>query len=99
MFFQLLTSIILIVGFCYAVWRLIIKPILESKGVEIDDEPEVKTDHTKRLDKTRQEHTETTASVEAVREEKQLKADIEDMEQEIKDTDRAIEDGDFEKKE
>jgi hypothetical protein len=96
MFFQGLIYIIILVVIAWVGWKIIIKPILESKGIEVDEPEVVKTEHTKRLEKTKQQHKETTASVEAVREERNLKADIVAAEEEIKTTDKEIEEGIFE---
>lgn len=90
MFFQALTTIFIVILFCWLIWRLIVKPILEGHGVKVDDDPVVKTDHTKRLDKTRQAHAKAKASVNAVKEERDLIEDIAAMNREIKYEDEKI---------
>jgi septal ring factor EnvC (AmiA/AmiB activator) len=92
MFFQGIISILIILGFLFVVWKLIVKPVLEDHGIKVDDEPEVKTEYTKRLDKTKKEHTEKFASVDAIRKEKELKKDIKYMDNEIDETEKQIED-------
>lgn len=90
MFFQFMIYILIFVAFILAVWKWIIRPILEGLGIQVDEEPEVKTEHTKRLKKTKEEHKEKSASVHAVREEKNLKEELSKMDEEIKETERKI---------
>lgn len=86
---------LIFIGFIYLMYRWIAKPFLKSIGVKVDDDPEIKTDITERLKGTKKEHAKTMASVEAIRKEKALKADIANAESEIKETERIIEDEDF----
>jgi hypothetical protein len=90
MWFQYLIEFLILIGFIG--WKLIVKPIAEDSGIEIDEEKEIKTDHTERLLRTESKYKEKRASVEAVRKEKELKTDIHNMDKEIKETDREIED-------
>lgn len=98
MFFQGLVVFLIVLGTGWILWKKVITPLMEQHGIEVDDddEKEVKTDHTKRLEKTRKEFKQTKASAEAVKEEVDLRASMSKMEKEIKDADRTIEDGSFE---
>lgn len=92
MFFQVIIYILTLVGFAFLAWRLIVKPILESAGVEVDEEEVITTTHTNRLKKTKREYEEALLSVNAVNEEKHLKRELKDINEKIKNAEMHIED-------
>jgi len=90
MFFLRIIEILILIGFCWLLWKFIIKPILEGHGIEVDEPEEIKTDYTKRLKKTKRTHAETKASVNAIRKEAKLTDAINDMTDEINRTEDEI---------
>ena len=92
MFFHGIGVIIIILTGAWCLWKFIITPFLEHNGIEVDEEEEVKTDHTKRLAKTKDEYVKKTASVNAIREEADLTDAIRGMEDEINRTEDEIKD-------
>jgi septal ring factor EnvC (AmiA/AmiB activator) len=91
MFFQSLIYILLIVGFFYALWRLVLKDLLRAQGIEVDD-PEVdpltamelKRDGLQaKLDKL---HKDADAAETMV----DMTAEIKELEQQIADAETAI---------
>jgi hypothetical protein len=83
MFFAYITSVFIVLGFLYLIWLKVVKPLLESHGVEVDEEKPIETDHTKNLEKTKDEHAKKSVSVKAVKEELELKKDIDYFDDEI----------------
>lgn len=92
MWFQYLIQFLVVIAAAWLAWKYIIKQFVEAAGIDVDEEKEIKTDHTERLQKVKEEFKAKKASVEAVRKEKELKTDIHTMDEEIKETDRKIED-------
>lgn len=92
MFFAYLTEFLIVLVFVWIMWKKIIKPVLESKGIEVEDEPEVITDHTKRLKKMKEEFKNKSASAQAATEGVELAKQIKDLEDVIKESDRNIKD-------
>lgn len=42
MFFQGIIGIVLLIGFAFAIWKIIVKPLLEGAGVQVEAEKEEK---------------------------------------------------------
>jgi hypothetical protein len=95
MFFQALIYVFLIIVAVYLGWKFVVKPILEGKGIEVEEPPEIQTKHTKTLDELKKEYAEKSASSKAAKEGLTLARKIAKMEEEIKKVDREMEDKDF----
>lgn len=87
MFFANITIIILLLVFLWVFWLKVIKPILIAKGIEVDDEQPITTDHTKQLEKLKDEFEKLSASAKAAKNGLALAKQIKKLEQEIIDAD------------
>lgn len=87
MFAANIIGILILVGFAWLIWKKIITPILIAKGVEVDDEQPVETDHTKQLEKLKDEFEKLSASAKAAKEGLALAKQIKKLEQQIIDAD------------
>jgi hypothetical protein len=90
MFAQFLIYIGLIIVALWIAWKFIIAPILEAKGIDIDegDVPtleEIRTKHTEHLERLMAELEQKKASKEAAKESAWIMREIKDLEREIKD--------------
>ena len=83
MFFAYITSVAIVLGFLWLIWKKVIQPLLEAHGVEVDEEQPIETEHTKNLEKTKDEHAKKAISLKAVKEEQELKKDIDYFDDEI----------------
>lgn len=79
MFFQGMIGILIFVGFAFGVWKIILKPLLEGHGVQVDEEAVEKlTAYQLRRDALSLKLDNLTKDAEAAE-------DIGSMEEEIKD--------------
>lgn len=80
---------LIFLGFCYLMWRLVIKPMIEeTTGKKID---ETRTMYTKKLEKIKKEHEEASASADAMNEAYELTKEAIAREKEIKRLEKKIE--------
>jgi len=87
MFFAYIITILIILGFLYLIWLKVIKPLLEGHGIEVDEEKPIETDHTKQLEKLKNEFEELSASAKAAKDGLALAKKIKQLEQQIIDAD------------
>lgn len=93
MFFQALIYVTIIFIFCYAMWRLVIKDLLRSKGVKVDEdkidpltETQAKRDELReRLEKLKKDATAADDMVGITKEIGALEHEIKLAEQKIKE--------------
>lgn len=83
--FAYMTTVLIFLGFLYLVWLKIIKPLLESKGIEVDEEEPITTSHTKELERLKRQFGEKSASAQAAKEGLELAKDIKYLEDKIKE--------------
>jgi hypothetical protein len=88
MFFQALTYFALILVAAWSIWKWVVKPILEAKGIEVEDDPEIITTQTKVLETLKKRYEEKSASAKAAREGLELAKEISILENEIKEADK-----------
>jgi hypothetical protein len=55
MFFAYMTSLVVLIIFIFALWKIIVKPVLESRGVTVDDEIVSPTEYEVRRNRLRAE--------------------------------------------
>lgn len=85
MFAQGLIYIFILLGFAWLAWELIIKPILKSKGIEIEED---ETDYTKKLERLKHEFSLMEKSTQAAKEGLEILKDIKYMEDKIKEIEK-----------
>jgi hypothetical protein len=88
MFAQFLIYVFLFLGFAWAVWKLIIIPVLKDRGIPYEEQ---RTEYTKKLEKLQDEYREMEASTQAAEEGVRLMADIKAMEAMILECDEKME--------
>lgn len=86
MFFQAIMYVLLFIGFCFVMWKFIIEPILKDKGIVIEEEKEIKTAHTKELDRLREELKKAKVNEKAADEIEWLQKQIKQCEDKIADS-------------
>jgi len=85
MFFAYITSFLIILGFLYLAWRKIGVPLLEARGVQVDEDSPIVTDHTKQLEKLKTEFENLSASAKAAKDGLALAKQIKKLEAQIAD--------------
>ena len=90
MFFQLLIYLGIAVIGVIVVYKHVVKPFLLDAGVDVDVK-NVKTKHTKQLDKVMKEHEKVETSAEAVEESLEMVKEIKDLSKKIEETEKKIE--------
>lgn len=85
MFFQALTYIAIILIAVWAIWKWVVKPVLEAQGIEVEDPPEVITNQTKVLETLKKRYEEKSVSSKAALEGLELAKEISRLENEIKE--------------
>lgn len=94
MFFQALVYVAILVIAAWTVWKLIIKPILEGNGIQVeeDEDTTIRTSHTKKLDDMKKEFYKKTRSAEAAEESVMVSVELNNLDERIKDADEKIKD-------
>ena len=95
MFFQGLVYIAILIIGLWVAWRWIIAPILEAKGIDINegDVPtleEIKTKHTEHLERLMDDLEQKKASSEAAKESAWIMREIKDLEREIEQAEEVM---------
>jgi len=92
MFFQAITTFLILILFAWLAWKWIIKPILAGHGIEVEDEKSIVNQHTKTLDQLKKEYDDKSASAQASSEGLVLAKQIDAMSKFIKKNDQEKED-------
>ena len=87
MWFANFTIIIIILIFVWVLWRNVIVPILEAKGIEVDEDKSIETDHTKQLEELKKQFNDLSASAQAAEEGLNISRQIKALEARIKEAD------------
>lgn len=87
MFFQLLIYLGIAVIGVIVVYKHVVKPFLLDAGVDVKN---IKTKHTKQLDKVMKEHEKVETSAEAVEESLEMVKEIKDLSKKIEKTEEKI---------
>lgn len=96
MFFQGLVYVAILLIAAWVLWKLIIKPILEGNGIQVeeDEDTTIRTSHTKKLDDMKEEFEKKVKSADAAEETVIISKGINELDERIKDADNKMKEND-----
>lgn len=90
MFFAYMTTVVVFIVFVFILWKIIIKPIIESRGVEVTEEITLPTEYEVRRNRLRAEVEDDRKDADAAEDMVELHGEKADLEKVIDDAEKEI---------